>query len=44
VKSKRSLKDRVKDGVGQYGPTVIALAQLGLQVYWYIAYRGPAGL
>lgn len=43
VKEQRSLKDRLKDAVSQYGPTVVAFAQLGLQVYGYVVHRGPAG-
>lgn len=43
MKGEKSLKDRVKDVIGQYGPTAVALAQLGLDV-WYTVRRGPAGL
>ena len=42
--AKRSLKDRVKDVIGQYGPTVVALAQLAVEVWSHVARRGPTGL
>ena len=32
MKGEKSVKDRVKDAIGQYGPTAVALAQLGLDV------------
>jgi hypothetical protein len=43
MEGQRPLKDRVKDVVSQYGPTVVALAQLAVEVWGYVVRRGPAG-
>jgi hypothetical protein len=42
--TERPLKDRVKDVIGQYGPAVVALAQLAVEIWSDVARHGPAGL